>query len=307
MAVFITGDIGWDVTLESVRAELSRNSDKTVVISSRGGDLIEGMAIYNLLKSAHVTTIISGCAASIASVIALAGDTVQIYRNSTMLIHNAWSCGSGNAEQLRDEADRLETFTSTLKQVYASRSKLSDDELQRMLDVETLLSAEEAKRLGFVDEIIEAGSAAAMWRPNSTQPHNITTKNQKEIAMVEPEVVEPTEQQTAPAQNECGGGNPEPPKAEEVPGGEDVHEAIKKLIASIEDMDKRITELESKKQEPVQASAIDELRRIQAAAEKRTNEAKRTAYASWREAVSAVGYPRACKEYPELKPAAIKQ
>lgn len=126
-----------------------------VYINSLGGSVMEGIAIYNQLKrhSAHKTVYVDGFACSIASVIAMAGDTVIMPKNAVMMIHNAWSYAIGNAAQLRKAADDLEVVNNASKQAYLEKAgdKLTEEKLTELLDAETYLSAEQCIELGLAD------------------------------------------------------------------------------------------------------------------------------------------------------------
>ena len=136
----------------------------TLNINSPGGDVFEGIAIYNMLKrhKAKIVVNIDGLAASIASVIAMAGDVVKMPSNSMMMVHNAMSGGFGNANDLREIADLLEKVTSTLMNTYLDKTeKIKEATLKALLDAETWLTAEEAFSYGFVDEVITSKKIAA--------------------------------------------------------------------------------------------------------------------------------------------------
>lgn len=126
-------------------------------INSRGGSVFEGTAIYNQLKRhrAKKVVVIDGVAASIASVIAMAGDVVVMPPNTTMMIHNAWMLAVGNAADLRRAADDLDKINSVGRVAYLEKSggKLSEDELVRLMDEETWLTADEAVFYGLADVI----------------------------------------------------------------------------------------------------------------------------------------------------------
>src|SRR5690606_35769460 len=128
----------------------------TVRINSPGGDVFAGVSIMNMLKDreGEVTGIVDGLAASIASVIAMAGDKVIMNTGSMMMIHNAWSMAVGDSNELRKLADQLDKIGDSIIDVYATRTGLSKDELKAMLDAETWMGAEEAVELGFADEAI---------------------------------------------------------------------------------------------------------------------------------------------------------
>lgn len=127
-----------------------------VYINSLGGSVMEGIAIYNQLKrhSAHKTVVIDGFACSIASVIAMAGDTVIMPKNTVMMIHNAWTIAMGNAKELRKAADDLEVINQASRQAYLEKAgdKLSEETLTELLDGETYLTAEQCIGYGLADK-----------------------------------------------------------------------------------------------------------------------------------------------------------
>lgn len=127
-----------------------------IYINSLGGSVMEGIAIYNQLKrhKAHKTVYIDGFACSIASVIAMAGDTVIMPKNTCMMIHNVWVVASGNANDLRKAADDLDVINSAAIQAYLDRAgdKLTREKLTEMLDAETYLTAEQCIEYGFADK-----------------------------------------------------------------------------------------------------------------------------------------------------------
>lgn len=128
-----------------------------VHINSYGGEVAEGLAIYNVLKnsSAKVTTYCDGFACSAASVIFMAGDERIMNSASLLMIHNAWSWASGNAEDFRKQAEDLDKITQASVNAYMSRVKITEDELKEKMDNETWLTAEEALTDGFATQVME--------------------------------------------------------------------------------------------------------------------------------------------------------
>jgi ATP-dependent protease ClpP protease subunit len=116
---------------------------------------MEGIAIYNQLKrhAAKKIVYIDGFACSIASVIAMAGDTVIMPKNTIMMIHNAWTIAMGNSSELRKAADDLEVINQASKQAYLEKAggKLTEEKLTELLDAETYLTAEQCIELGLAD------------------------------------------------------------------------------------------------------------------------------------------------------------
>ena len=134
----------------------------TVRVNSPGGDVFAAQSIYNQLKtySGHITMRIDGLAASAATIVTCAGDTVIMPTNALYMIHNPATYAWGNAEEMRTAADVLDTVRQTIINVYQKRTgeNLTAEELAAMMDDETWLTAEEALAYGFVDQIDEKSS-----------------------------------------------------------------------------------------------------------------------------------------------------
>ena len=156
---------GGGVTSKNFQKELSaiKASQIDLHINSPGGAVFDGVAIYNLIKQhpANVTTYIDGIAASIASVIALAGDKVVMAANALYMMHNPSGMVMGTAADMRSLADVLDKIRGTMGGVYAAKSGQADSVISSMLDAETWMTADEAKELGFVDEIADEMDLAA--------------------------------------------------------------------------------------------------------------------------------------------------
>lgn len=149
---------GEGVTAKRISAAL-RNlgaGPVTVNVNSPGGDMFEGLAIYNLLREhkGEVTVKIIGLAASAASVIAMAGDTVQIARAGFLMIHNAWVVAMGNRNDLREYADTLEPFDRAMADVYAARTGADAKAMGKLMDKETWIGGNDAVEEGFADEFL---------------------------------------------------------------------------------------------------------------------------------------------------------
>lgn len=157
---------GDEITPQTFKSELDALGDISVLdvyINSDGGDVFAGQAIHSMLKrhKAKVNVYIDGIAASIASVIAMAGDTIYMPRNSMMMIHNPWTIALGNANEFRKLADDLDAMRESMIAAYQEKSGIERDPLIEMLDAETWLSAEKAVEFGFADEIEEQKQVAA--------------------------------------------------------------------------------------------------------------------------------------------------
>jgi len=130
--------------------------DVTVNLNSPGGDLFEGLAIYNLLREhpGKVTVKVLALAASAASIIAMAGDTIQISRAGFLMIHNTWVVAVGNKNDLRDFADQLEPFDASMADIYAARTGIDAKKVAKMMDAETWIGGQAAIDDGFADELL---------------------------------------------------------------------------------------------------------------------------------------------------------
>ncbi len=148
------------VTAKSVKASMdaSGSYDRVLVrINSPGGDASEGIAIYNLLRSTKkpVEVYVDGIAASSASIIAMAGDTITMGVNAMMMIHEAMAYGGGHADDHRKLADVLDTVSSAIGKTYAARTGKSEDEIADMMAAETWMTAQDCLDQGFCTDITE--------------------------------------------------------------------------------------------------------------------------------------------------------
>jgi len=133
-----------------------------VRINSPGGDVFDGTAIFNALANhpAKVTTRVEGLAASMASVLAMAGKEVQAYSNAWMMIHEPWVVAMGNHYDLREIADLLERVGGNLLDIYIGKTKSGKKEMKQMMADETWMTAKEAEEKGFVDTVLTSGKSA---------------------------------------------------------------------------------------------------------------------------------------------------
>lgn len=137
---------------------IGRDNDVIVNINSPGGDVFEGLAIYNLLREhkGKVTVRILGIAASAASFIAMAADELQIARAGFLMIHNSWTVAAGDRNDLRDVADFLEQIDGTIADVYHVRSGIDAGELATQMDTETWISGKTAVETGMADGFLDS-------------------------------------------------------------------------------------------------------------------------------------------------------
>ena len=149
---------GEGVTDKRIAAALRSIGDGDVVvnINSPGGDMFTGLAIYNLLREhpGHVTVKVLGVAASAASIIAMAGDEVQVARAGFLMIHNAWILAMGNRHDLREYADYLEPFDASMADIYAARTGAELAAMQKLMDAESWIGGSAAVDQGFADALL---------------------------------------------------------------------------------------------------------------------------------------------------------
>jgi ATP-dependent protease ClpP protease subunit len=152
--MYVTGEIGWDFTNGDVRdslASLAVAPDTiNLHINSPGGNAFAGVQIYNTLKEspALVNVIVEGMAASAASVIAMAGDTVTMATGSSLMIHDAMSLCYGNAAEKRKDADLLDGVSANLADIYAERAGQDAAHWRDLMLAETWFHGQEAVDVG---------------------------------------------------------------------------------------------------------------------------------------------------------------
>lgn len=156
---------GDEVTPALFRDELKAHQGKDLVVSinSPGGDVFAGVSIYNALREfdGEVTVKVSGIAASIASVIAMAGDNIVMSPGSMMMVHKPWTIVIGDTKELSKSIEALESMEDSIIPIYVSRTGLDEARIRELLDAETWMTATEAVELGFADEAIEAKQQSA--------------------------------------------------------------------------------------------------------------------------------------------------
>lgn len=176
--IYVYDEIGfWGITAKEFARDLKELDPKDGIdlrINSPGGSVTDGIAIYNLLKrhKATVNVFVDGVAASMASVIAMAGDTITIPENALMMIHNPWGGAMGDADEMRKTADLLDKMKKALLSAYADKTGLDDDEISSMMDAETWMTGAEAVEKGFATQTSDAVELAATFAPEKLHQFN---------------------------------------------------------------------------------------------------------------------------------------
>jgi ATP-dependent Clp protease protease subunit len=174
--VYIYEDVGsgWfgGVSAKQFAEDLKALGDVSVInvhINSYGGEVFDGVAIYTQLKNhpAKVISHIDGVAASIASVIAMAGDEIRITQAGFLMIHNAAGGVFGEAKDMRKVADLLDTITATIADVYHARTGQDLDAIRGYMDSETWFTADQAVEMLFADNVVENMRVAASADPRT--------------------------------------------------------------------------------------------------------------------------------------------
>lgn len=160
--LMLYGDIGaWGISAAQFARDLKALGDVSQInlhVHSPGGDVFEGMAIYNLLKNhpARVEGTVDGLAASMGSVVLMASDVIRIPSNAMIMVHKPWGIQGGDAEEMRRYADLLDQVEDSLVAAYTGKTGLSVDEVKALLAAETWMTGAEAVERGFADELVES-------------------------------------------------------------------------------------------------------------------------------------------------------
>lgn len=229
------GSDGWGegVSAKRIGAALRSIGERPVSVNlnSPGGDVFEGIAIYNQLQEhkAKVTVNVLGLAASAASVIAMAGDEIRIGRAAFLMIHNTWVVAMGDRHAFRDVADWLEPFDQALIDVYATRSGIASAELGAMMDKETWLSGSKAIELGMADELLGSENVSIDANENA---RNMRAERKFDLVAARAGLARGDARALL---KELKGGMPgaaQPGK----PGAADIGEEVKNLLKSINEL-----------------------------------------------------------------------
>lgn len=180
--IVIDGVIGgWDVDAKDIIYQLnSMDGDITVKLNSMGGSVIEGISIFNALKSyskGKITVEIIAVAASIASYIALAADRVKAFDNAVYMIHNASLPVFGDYRELKKGADISEGLTSIISKAYISKTGLNELKVRSLMEEETFYYGSEMLDAGFIDEIIKTDESTTKAEALSLTLENLKACN----------------------------------------------------------------------------------------------------------------------------------
>ena len=303
-------------------AELKEYKDQHIHlrINSPGGEIVEGSAIYNAL-SRHpggVTVHIDALAASMASVIAMAGNPVYMADNALLMIHNPLTLAAGEAEDLRKQADLLDTMKSNLIRAYKKKTGMEEKDIAKLMDEETWLDATEAAALGFIDAIEDGIPAAASAKDLRARFDNFAKAKMQNTIVSEAEApapaVEPVVEEVpavesvtdAPVVEEA---KPEAPAAEEPKteiSADALVEKLSELTSKLAEVEARATAAEAELAKVKDAfAALERGAGVAAAAVIPTVAVAEAAdpVAQWMDAVERKDYATAGKLYAQHKAA----
>ena len=177
-----------------------------VRINSVGGSVFDGLAIYNALANhaANIVAHIDGVALSMASVIAMAADTINMAENGLMMVHNPRGAAMGEAKDLMKVVEALDKSRDSIVMAYRSKTQLDEDRIRELMDAETWMTASEAKELGFVDDVSPALQVAASFdliaeteTVGLVVPQHVAAQFKKEKKMSQSQPAQPVQPQPA--------------------------------------------------------------------------------------------------------------
>lgn len=187
MELYIYGEIGIDVTPEMIRDKvLNSQGDITLRVQSPGGYVFDGYAIYNILKDSKRVkeAYIDGLCGSIATLIVNSAEKVYMSEVGQYMIHNPWSQVQGEAKDMIKEATTLNKIKDVLANVYEAKTNKPKELIEKMMDEESYMNAEEAKELGFIDEIVHRSKMVAKIHTNKSK----MAENEKEVTSLMQEI-----------------------------------------------------------------------------------------------------------------------
>lgn len=207
---------GEGVTSKRIAAALRSMGQGPVVvnINSPGGDLFEGLAIYNLLRDhpGEVTVKVLGVAASAASIIAMAGDKVQIAKSAFFMVHNAWVAVVGNRNDLSELVKTLEGFDAAMADIYSAKTGLSKQKVAALMDADSWIGGDDAIEYGFADELIDADQSSKVERSKALTVRRVESAL-RASGLSKSEAVKLIAELKSSAGDSAGGGEGEPTQA----------------------------------------------------------------------------------------------
>lgn len=251
-SIHISGEIGFDNTPTSVKEQidslnLQPKDTLRVILNSEGGSVFDGFEIYNHLKalSNEITTEVRGMAASIASLIMLAGDTIEIGQAATVMIHRSMTMAMGNSEDIEKQVNVLNTIDSILIDIFSARMGIDKEEAEEKLSEETWFTGEEAVEAGLADKLINKMDAKMVALLSITHKRKIMDlkklwdKLGKLNQAPDPEEEAPEEEASPETPETPEVETPEAPEAENI-----TREEFNVLVEALQAMEAAISELQ---------------------------------------------------------------
>lgn len=179
----LSGVVGWDITADNVASFLNENDDKdiTIFLNSPGGSVVDGLEIYNLLRASgrNITTVLTGIAASMGSIIFLAGDKRLAMTGGLFMIHKPSGFTWGDADDFRKEADLLDKMQGSLQEIYVERAEINN--LEEAMNAETWFNIQEMKDKG----IVTSDEAVSFEEVTDSNDDQDDLENEEEMAITE--------------------------------------------------------------------------------------------------------------------------
>ena len=181
---------GWGISASDFISELRSHKNATAInlsIHSPGGSVLDGFAMYNALKShpAKVHGHVEGLAASAASFVLMAADTISMPEDSFIMIHNAWTFVGGDSEELRSVAATMDKLQDSIVNIYEKRTGMEEQAIRDMMSEETWLNAVDSLEHGFIDTITGALKVAANLNGFSKHFKSLPVNQEKTIDSIE--------------------------------------------------------------------------------------------------------------------------
>ena len=176
-------DVGfmWGTTADYINGQLRNFSGDKIIapVNSMGGDVLEGFGIYSIFagRNEEVNTKIIGFALSIGSVIAVGGQVRTMPENGFIMIHNATSLVSADAEEMQNAADSLKVMNDRIVATYVKHTNLKEEKIRAMMKKETWLNAQDALDMGFIDSITEGYEIEAKFNKKILNSYSNVPKN----------------------------------------------------------------------------------------------------------------------------------